>query len=44
MLNIIRCNPDAKHDEWRATGEIVDVSKVKDVVLEGIVERLFCAY
>lgn len=26
--------PDAKHYEWRATGEIVDVSKVKDVVLE----------
>ena len=26
--------PDAKHDEWRATGEFVDVSKVKDVVLE----------
>ena len=26
--------PDAKHDEWRATGEIVDVPKVKDVELE----------
>lgn len=26
--------PDAKHYEWRATGEFVDVSKVKDVVLE----------
>ena len=26
--------PDAKHYEWRATGEIVDVPKVKDVVLE----------
>lgn len=29
-----KVQPDAKHDEWRATGEIVDVSKVKDVVLE----------
>lgn len=29
-----KVKPDAKHDEWRATGEIVDVSKVKDVVLE----------
>lgn len=28
-----KVQPDAKHDEWRATGEIVDV-KVKDVVLE----------
>ena len=26
--------PDAKHYEWRATGEIVDVPKVKDVELE----------
>lgn len=26
--------PDAKHDEWRATGDFVDVSTVKDVVLE----------
>ncbi len=26
--------PDAKHDEWRATGKFVDVSTVKDVVLE----------
>lgn len=26
--------PDAKHEEWRATGEFVDVSNVKDVVLE----------
>lgn len=29
-----KVKPDAKHDEWRATGEFVDVSKVKDVVLE----------
>lgn len=29
-----KVKPDAKHDEWRATGEIVDASKVKDVVLE----------
>lgn len=29
-----KVKPDAKHDEWRATGKIVDVSKVKDVVLE----------
>lgn len=29
-----KVKPDAKHDEWRATGEIVDVSNVKDVVLE----------
>lgn len=29
-----KVRPDAKHDEWRATGEIVDASKVKDVVLE----------
>lgn len=29
-----KVQPDAKHDEWRATGEIVDVSTVKDVVLE----------
>lgn len=29
-----KVKPDAKHYEWRATGEIVDVSKVKDVVLE----------
>ena len=29
-----KVQPDAKHDEWRATGEIVDVSKVKDVMLE----------
>lgn len=29
-----KVQPDAKHDEWRATGEFVDVSKVKDVVLE----------
>lgn len=29
-----KVQPDAKHDEWRATGEIVDVLKVKDVVLE----------
>lgn len=29
-----KVQPDAKHDEWRATGEIVDVPKVKDVVLE----------
>lgn len=26
--------PDAKHDEWRATGEFEDVSNVKNVVLE----------
>lgn len=26
--------PDAKHDEWRTTGEIVDVPNVKEVVLE----------
>lgn len=26
--------PDAKHDEWRATGKFVDVSNVKNVVLE----------
>lgn len=26
--------PDAKHYEWRATGEFVDVSNVKNVVLE----------
>lgn len=29
-----KVKPDAKHDEWRATGEFVDVLKVKDVVLE----------
>lgn len=29
-----KVKPDAKHDEWRATGEFVDVSNVKDVVLE----------
>lgn len=29
-----KVKPDAKHDEWRATGEFVDVQKVKDVVLE----------
>lgn len=29
-----KVKPDAKHDEWRATGEFVDVSTVKDVVLE----------
>ena len=29
-----KVKPDAKHDEWRATGEFVDVSKVKDVMLE----------
>lgn len=29
-----KVKPDAKHDEWRATGEFVNVSKVKDVVLE----------
>lgn len=29
-----KVKPDAKHDEWRATGEFVDVSKVKDIVLE----------
>lgn len=29
-----KVKPDAKHEEWRATGEIVDASKVKDVVLE----------
>lgn len=26
--------PDAKHDEWRATGDFVNVSNVKDVELE----------
>lgn len=29
-----KVKPDAKHDEWRATGKFVNVSKVKDVVLE----------
>ena len=29
-----KVKPDAKHDEWRATGEFENVSKVKDVVLE----------
>lgn len=29
-----KVKPDAKHDEWRATGEFVNVSKVKNVVLE----------
>lgn len=29
-----KVKPDAKHDEWRAIGEFVNVSKVKDVVLE----------
>ena len=29
-----KVKPDAKHDEWRATGIFKDVSKVTDVVLE----------
>lgn len=29
-----KVKPDAKHEEWRATGKFEDVSKVKDVVLE----------
>lgn len=29
-----KVKPDAKHDEWRATGVFDDVSKVKDVLLE----------
>lgn len=29
-----KVNPDAKHDEWRATGVFDDVSKVKNVLLE----------
>lgn len=29
-----KVKPDAKHEEWRATGDFVDVSTVKDVVLE----------
>lgn len=29
-----KVKPDAKHDEWRATGKIVDVSKDPDITLE----------
>lgn len=29
-----KVKPDAKHDEWRATGVFDDVSKVKEVLLE----------
>ena len=29
-----KVKPDAKHDEWRATGEFVDVSKDPDIKLE----------
>lgn len=29
-----KVKPDAKHEEWRATGEFDDVSNVKDVLLE----------
>lgn len=29
-----KVNPDAKHDEWRATGKIVDVSSIANVELK----------